>query len=75
MMRLLTSLLLLIVTVLGYNPEEDLLYDHFPEDFLWGAATAAYQIEGSWDADGKGLGCLHQDQRDHQGRLQWGRGV
>ena len=26
----------------------------FPHDFLWGAASAAYQIEGAWNQDGKG---------------------
>jgi beta-glucosidase len=26
----------------------------FPADFLWGAATASFQIEGAHDADGKG---------------------
>jgi beta-glucosidase len=27
----------------------------FGPDFKWGAATAAYQIEGAWNQDGKGL--------------------
>ncbi|AOH54996.1 aryl-phospho-beta-D-glucosidase [Peribacillus muralis] len=26
----------------------------FPDDFLWGSASAAYQVEGGWKADGKG---------------------
>lgn len=28
---------------------------YFPEDFLWGGATAANQSEGAWNIDGKGM--------------------
>lgn len=27
----------------------------FPKDFLWGSASAAYQVEGAYNEDGKGL--------------------
>lgn len=29
--------------------------NRFPENFLWGGATAANQVEGAWNVDGKGV--------------------
>ena len=27
----------------------------FPENFLWGGAVAAHQVEGGWNKGGKGV--------------------
>ncbi len=44
----------LMVVAGGRGAEgDDFLYDVFPEDFMWGAATSSYQIEGAWNIDGK----------------------
>ena len=33
--------------VVAYNPEEPLLYGTFPDEFMWGTATAAYQVSNN----------------------------
>jgi len=35
-----------------------MLDNKMPTDFLWGASTAANQIEGAWNEDGKGVSVI-----------------
>lgn len=47
----------------------------FPKDFLWGGATAANQIEGAFDEDGRGLATsdfarlVSKQERDTEGKF------
>ncbi|CAB4007837.1 beta-glucosidase, partial [Paramuricea clavata] len=35
--------------------QAELFRGEFSKDFIWGCASSAYQIEGAWNADGKGV--------------------
>jgi len=39
---------------------EELSRSQFGTEFLWGVATSAYQVEGAWNTDGRGLSIWDQ---------------
>lgn len=41
-------------SILKKITRDDFIHGRFPKNFMWGVATAAYQIEGAWNKDGKG---------------------
>ncbi len=40
--------------ILGEVSPAQIAAARFPKDFLWGTATSSFQVEGAWNADGKG---------------------
>lgn len=51
---------LLWIASLSTAQDGDFLYGYFPEGFLWGSATSAYQIEGAWNVDGRLINYMSQ---------------
>ncbi|KAF4531659.1 hypothetical protein B566_EDAN016960 [Ephemera danica] len=45
---------LLLATINVIAQDDPFLNGTFPDGFLWGVATSAYQIEGAWNESGKG---------------------
>lgn len=47
-------LAIILISKAASAQTDSLHLSEFGNDFLWGAACAAYQVEGAWDQDGRG---------------------
>lgn len=36
-----------------HTKDDPFLYGKFPDGFMWGTATASYQVEGAWNVSGE----------------------
>lgn len=42
----------LSLSAVNGHDDDEFLHGTFPDGFMWGLATSAYQVEGGWNVDG-----------------------
>ncbi|XP_050306292.1 lactase/phlorizin hydrolase-like [Anthonomus grandis grandis] len=64
---------LCLLGIISSKADENITAKYFPESFKFGVATAAYQIEGAWDEDGKGENMWDRFLHDNSSRTTDGK--